>query len=238
MTDTPRFALPLLEASQAQKHVTVNEALARLDGLMQLTLISVTETTPPLTPQEGDAYGVPSAPVNDWSGQGGKIALYVNGGWVFVPVTLGMRAYVTDQNGWAGFDGSGWVLGLITLSAHGAGMVQKVIELDHTITAGATSVVSSAIPGQSVVYGVTGRVLSGITGTGLTGFSLGVASSSNRYGSGLSLTQGSWLRGLTGTPLTYYSSENLILTAEGGDFNAGGVIRLAIHCAQFALPSE
>ncbi|WP_460273377.1 DUF2793 domain-containing protein [Celeribacter sp. ULVN23_4] len=238
MTDTTRFALPLLEASQAQKHVTVNEALARLDGLMQLTLISVTETTPPAAPEEGAAYGVPDSAVNAWAGQDGAIALYVNGGWAFVPATLGMRAYVADQNGWAGFDGTEWVLGLITLSAHGAGMVQKVIELDHTITVGATSAVSYALPGQSVVYGVTGRVLTEITGTGLTGFSLGVSGSSDRYGSGLSLTQGSWLRGLTGNPLTYYSSEDLILTGEGGDFAAGGVIRLAIHCVQFSLPSE
>ncbi|WP_226550450.1 DUF2793 domain-containing protein [Celeribacter naphthalenivorans] len=238
MSDTTRFALPLIEAAQAQKHVTVNEALSRIDGLMQLTLISVTGNTPPLTPQEGDTYGVGSAPVNAWSGQAGMIALYVNGGWAFVPATLGMRAYVADQNGWAGYDGADWVLGLQTLSPNGAGMVQKVIEVDHTITAGTTSAASFALPGQSVVYGVTGRVLSDITGTGLTGFSLGVAGSSNRYGSGLSLSQGSWLRGLTGTPLTYYASEDLILTGEGGDFDAGGVIRLAIHCVQFSLPYE
>lgn len=237
MSDTPRFALPLVAAAQAQKHVTVNEALARIDGLMQLTLISVTENTPPSTPQEGDTYYVAASAVNAWAGQEGMLALYVNGGWAFVPATLGMRAYVADQNGWAGYDGTAWILGLQTLSAHGAGMVQKVIEVDHTITAGTTSTVSYALPGQSVVYGVTGRVLSDITGTGLTGFSLGVSGSSDRYGSGLSLAQGSWLRGLTGTPLTYYSSEDLILAGEGGDF-ASGSIRLAIHCVQFSLPTE
>lgn len=237
MTDTPRLALPLLEAAQAQKHVTMNEALARLDGLVQLTLASVTENTPPLTPPDGVAYGVGPSPVNDWAGQASKIAIYVNGGWVFVSASLGMRAYVADQNGWAGFDGTDWGIGLMTLSAHGAGMVLKVIETDHVIAAGATSAVSNALPGQSVVYGVTGRVLSDITGSGLTGFSLGVSGSSNRYGSGLSLAQGSWLRGLTGTPLTYYASEDLLLTGEGGSFT-GGTIRLAVHCAQFALPSE
>lgn len=237
MSETSRFALPLLQAAQAQKHVTVNEALSRIDGLMQLTLISVTENTPPVTPQEGDAYGVGAAAVNDWAGQEGRIAVYVNGGWSFVPATLGMRAYIRDQNGWAGHDGSDWVLGMQTLSPNGAGMVQKVVELDHTLTAGPVSTVSYAIPDQSVVFGVTGRVVTEITGTGLTGFSLGVAGSANRYGSGLSLAQGSWLRGLTGTPVTYYSAEDLILTGEGGDFEAGGVIRLAIHCLQFALPS-
>ncbi|SFI66313.1 DUF2793 domain-containing protein [Celeribacter neptunius] len=237
MSNTSRFALPLLEAAQAQKHVTVNEALARIDGVIQLSLRSVADNTPPLTPQEGEVYGVGAAPVNDWAGQAGMIALYLNGGWVFVAPALGLRAYVTDQAGWAAYDGAGWQLGAQTLSVHGAGMVMKVIEIDHAISAGASSAVSFALPGQSVVFGVTGRVLSDITGAGLTGFSLGVAASSNRYGSGLSTVQGSWLRGLTGTPLTYYASEDLILTGEGGDFS-GGTIRLAVHCAQFSLPSE
>jgi hypothetical protein len=114
-------------------------------------------------------------------------------------------------------------------------MQMLVKEIDHTIGAGATSALTLAIPGQAVVYGVTGRVLTDITGT-LTGYAVGVASSNNRYGSGLSLASGSWMRGLTGTPLTYYSDEDLVLTAEGGDF-ATGDIRLAIHYAQFSLPS-
>lgn len=235
MSDTTRFSLPLLQAAQAQKHVTVNEALTRLDGLMQLSLLSVTDATPPLSPQEGDAYGVATSAVNEWAGRDSEIALFVNNGWVFVPVTLGMRAYVNDQNGWAAFDGTAWVVGLQTLSGNGAGMQHKVIEIDHIIGAGATSALTSALPGQAVVYGVTGRVLDDITGT-LTGYSVGVSGSTNRYGAGLSLFAGSWMRGLTGTPLTYYSGEDLILTAEGGDF-ATGEIRLAIHYAQFSLPA-
>lgn len=235
MTDTSRFELPLVEASQAQKHVTVNEALTRLDGLMQLTLKSVTDTTPPLIPADGDTYAVASGGVNEWSGEDGNIALYINNGWAFIPVTLGMRAYVVDGNGWAAYDGSNWILGLQTLSANGAGMQFGVSETDHVISAGSTSNVSYALPGSSVVYGVTGRVISEITGT-LTSFSLGVSASTTRYGSGLSIANGSWLRGLTGTPLTYYSPEDLVLTGDGGDF-ASGTIRLSVHYAQFSLPA-
>nr|WP_321510247.1 DUF2793 domain-containing protein [uncultured Celeribacter sp.] len=235
MSETPRFNLPLLAAAQAQKHVTVNEALSRLDALMQLRLVSVSETTPPLSAAEGTAYGVPSGAVNAWAGQGGQIAVYVNGGWAFVPAGLGMRAYVEDDNGWAGFDGSEWVAGLQALSANGAGMVARVIEIDHSLSSGASSHVSYAMPGQTVVFGVTGRVLSDITGSGVTGFSVGVSGSENRYGSGLSLAAGSWLRGLSGAPVTYYAPEDLILTAEGGSFT-GGTVRLAIHGLQFTLP--
>ncbi|WP_417271176.1 DUF2793 domain-containing protein [Celeribacter sp.] len=235
MTDTSRLNLPLLAPSQAQKHVTVNEALSRLDALVQLALASVTQTAPPLSPMEGDAYGVPVGAVNDWAGQEGQIAIFVNAGWAFVPATQGMRAYVVDQGFYASFNGTDWVEGMQSLSPSGAGMIQRTIEINHVIGAGATSNVPFALPAQSVVFGVTGRVTTAITGTA-TGFSLGVAASSNRYGSGLSLPQGSWLRGLTGTPVTYYGSEDLILTAEGGNF-ASGEIRLAVHCLQFALPN-
>ncbi len=62
---------------------------------------------------------------------------------------------------------------------------------------------------------------------------MGVASSTNRYGGGLGLAQGSWLVGITGQPVTYYADEPLVLTANGGDF-AGGEIRLALH---YYLPS-
>lgn len=235
MSDTSRFLLPLVQASQAQKHVTVNEALTRLDGLMQLTLLSTSIATPPSLPQEGDTYGVAASAVNAWEGQDGKLALYSNGGWVFIPARYGMRAYVIDQGGWAAYDGSNWLLGLQTLSAHGAGMQLLVKEIDHSVSAGTTSSISYAVPGQAIVYGVTGRVTSDITGT-LTSYSVGVSSSTTRYGSGLSLASGSWMRGLTGTPLTYYADEDLILTAEGGDF-ASGDIRLAIHYATLSLPS-
>lgn len=236
MTDTTRFSLPLVSPSQAQKHVTVNEALTRLDAMTQLRLASLTTTTPPVTPVEGDTYGVPGGGVNAWSGQDGQIALFINNGWAFVPPTQGMRAYVQDAGAFALFDGANWQLGMQTLSPHGAGMIQRCIEIDHNVQSGASSSLAAALPSQSVVYGVTGRVLSDITGTA-TGFSLGVSGSTNRYGSGLSLPQGSWLRGLTGTPTTYYSAEDLILTAEGGDFT-GGSIRICIHALQFALPTE
>ena len=40
MDTSPNLALPYLLANQAQKHVTVNEALRRLDALVQLSVLS------------------------------------------------------------------------------------------------------------------------------------------------------------------------------------------------------
>lgn len=235
MADTPRLTLPLLAAAQAQKHVTVNEALARLDGLCQLVLKSVSTTTPPGVAAEGDCYGVPAGAVNAWAGQDGAVALYSNGGWVFAQPARGWRAFVEDASAFAMHDGGGWVTGAAALSPGGASIALKIVEIDHPIAAGPTSTVAAAIPAGTLVIGVTGRVTGAITGA-LTSWRIGVAGADNRYGSGLGLGQGSWLRGLTGTPQAYYSDTDLVLTGEGGDF-AAGAVRLAVHLMELAPPA-
>ena len=46
-----RLGLPYLAAGQLQKHVTLNEALTRLDALTQTAVVSRTTTTQPAAPQ-------------------------------------------------------------------------------------------------------------------------------------------------------------------------------------------
>lgn len=236
MTDTPRFALPLVAPSQAQKHVTVNEAFGRIDALSQLTLQSVTETTPPATPVEGTAYVVATGGVNAWAGSDGQLAIVLGGGWVFVAPVVGMRAYIADQARFALWTGSEWSdIGLPT-SPSGAGMVVRSIEIDHSVGAGATSTTAAFIPSGALVFAVTGRVTADITG-GAASFELGVAGvSANRYGSGIGIAAGSWLRGVTSAPVAYYADTALTLTATGGTFS-GGTLRLVAHLAEFTLPS-
>lgn len=60
MSDTTRLALPYLAAGQAQKHVTVNESLRRLDALVQLSAVSATTTAQPASPSDGDIYLLPT----------------------------------------------------------------------------------------------------------------------------------------------------------------------------------
>ena len=235
MDETPQLSLPLLQAAQAQKHVTVNEALIRLDGLAQLVLKSVDVSVPPGLAQPGDCYGVPAGAAGVWTGQGGLVALYSNGGWLFVQPRAGWRAWIADQTRDAVFDGVKWVGGTVAVSPGGAAMAFEIVEIDHVIEAAATSVALGAIPGDTVVFGVTGRVMQAIEG-GVSGWQLGVASSVNRYGSGLAVQAGAWIRGITGTPVTYDAPEDLVLTAEGGFF-AGGAVRLAVNLMRLSVPA-
>lgn len=234
MGNTYQFGLPLLAASQAQKHVTVNEAIARLDAMAQLRVVSDAVATPPVTALDGEAYLVPSDATGDWSARAGEIAIWANGGWSYMAAKTGWQAWNESTSERMEFSGTAWVAAGGTGGSNGAVTTLRVDSVSHTLTAGGSSIVSAALPANGVVFGVTARVNTAITGSA-TGWSLGVAGSTNRYGSGLGLGQGSYALGLTGTPITYYSAEDLILTAEGGVFS-GGVVEVAVHLLTITPP--
>ncbi|MEP1766936.1 MAG: DUF2793 domain-containing protein [Sulfitobacter sp.] len=95
MPDTsPVLALPLIQSSQAQKHVTHNEALRVLDAVVQLVVVAADQTAPPVSVTAGDRYIVASPASGDWSGQAGNIALHADGAWSFIQPQAGWRAQV------------------------------------------------------------------------------------------------------------------------------------------------
>jgi hypothetical protein len=234
MGETVQFGLPLVQAAQAQKHVTVNEALARLDALAQITLESRSVTVPPAVSDEGRAWAVPGGAVNAWAGQGGRIAIFANGGWVFVPVRVGWRGWIVDEHLGATFDGDAWRAGALAIGETGAAAMFRVVEFEHAVGVGATSQTLVEVPANVMLFAVTARVTEDITGTA-TSWQLGAPGSADRFGSGLGLGFGSFARGLLGSPMAYYAAEPLLLTAQGGSF-AGGRVRLALHYFEASLP--
>ncbi len=235
MARTAQLDLPLVLPAQAQKHVTVNEALARLDAITQLRIVSAGRATPPAAAVDGEAYLLPSGASDAWAGHAGKIALRSNGGWVFVTPKAGWRAWDAGAKAYLTCHGAGWVTDAFAVSPGGAGTQLRVVEFDHAITVGASNQTTVPIPAQAQVIGVSGRVIGALTGPGLTGWRVGITGSDNRYGSGLGVAVNSYLRGLSGSPVTYYSPTPLLLTAEGGAF-AGGIVRLALHLVELEPP--
>ncbi len=234
MPDTSRLGLPLLAPSQSQKHVTVNEGLARLDALVHLALASVDGTVPPVSPTEGEVHSVGAGATGDWSGEDGKVAVFLNGGWAFLQPSVGWQGWSLADGGRVAFDGTGWQAGAGSFSANGAGFLHRTIEIDHDVQAGATSTLTDLLPAGSIVYGITARVISAIGG--VASLEIGVSGAANRYGSGIGTGLGSWARGITGSPLAYYSDTSLVLGAEGGTFDGNGTIRVAAHVAELTLP--
>lgn len=234
MTNTTQLGLPLLQASQAQKHVTVNEALARLDGIVMLTVQSQSVMVPPAIVSDGVVYSVPIGAVNEWDGQDGKLAVARNGGWDFVPPKRGWKSLILDEGMQAIHDGVNWRSGMATLSPQNAGMSLKVVQADHMIAAGGVSITANIIPANAVVVGVTARVVAAVTGT-LTSWQLGNPGAVGRYGSGLGLGVNSFACGVLGQPTAFYSATPLQMDATGGSFS-GGVIRVAVHYLELTLP--
>ena len=90
MPDTPLIGLPLIAASQEQKHVTHNEALLLLDAVVHLAVISRALATPPASPVEGDRYLVAAAAIGAWAGHSGHVTFHEAGSWRFaIPKAAG-----------------------------------------------------------------------------------------------------------------------------------------------------
>lgn len=109
MSDTsPRLSLPFIAPAQAQKHVTHNEALLRLDVLAQLTLEDINQTLPPAAPQEGQVWALGANPSGDWTGQSDMLAAFVNGAWLFITPATGWQAVNITDNAALVWTGSAW----------------------------------------------------------------------------------------------------------------------------------
>lgn len=236
MPSTSNMALPLLEPSQAQKHVTVNEALVLLDAAAQLVLRAVDQTVPPLGPVEGDVYGIPAGATGDWTGQDGRIAIWSNGGWDFAHPRTGWRGWDETTGRAVVFQGDVWRAEGLSLGPSGAGVGFVTEEAEHIVQAGAQNVLGVSVPANVTLFGVSARVLDPITGTA-TSWRLGHAGASDRFGSGLGLAAGSYADGILGQPQAYYAAEALVIEGEGGEL-ASGRLRLALHFIAYTLPGS
>ncbi|MBM3651529.1 MAG: DUF2793 domain-containing protein [Alphaproteobacteria bacterium] len=109
MTQTTHLALPFLDAAQAQKHVTHNEALALIDALTQLSISARNVTSPPGTPAEGDRLLIGAGATDAFAGKSDQIATFLAGGWSFLAPQAGWRAYVEAEQLLLLYDGAAWI---------------------------------------------------------------------------------------------------------------------------------
>lgn len=232
MSNTYQFEMPLILSSQAQKHITVNEALARMDALSQLRFVSRSLSVPPSGPIDGEAYFTASSATGDWAGQGDKVAIFANGGWVYLSAKVGWQAWIEDENNKFQYDGTNWVA---TDSLGDGGTQTRTLEFDHIVQSGATNQTLVEIPSHASVFGISGRVIESISGVGVSSWQIGVGGAESRYGDQYGLDKNSYALGMSGQPQTYYSDTPLVITAQGGTF-VGGTIRFRLHYIALTPP--
>jgi hypothetical protein len=243
---SPRLLLPYLQAAQAQKHVTHNEALRRLDGLVNLTVEDHSRSAPPANPVEGAAYLVAAGATGLWAGWSGDIALWADGAWTRLPARIGWRVWVIAEQlilvrlaaGWVTLDAA---MGLLvrgastdlTEGALGGRTRAAVIETSVTGLSGSSMTTVLTIPAGALVIGVSARVTTAITGA--TGFVLGIAAESAAFGAGFGIGAGS-LAQLPIPPRAFALATPVRVSAEGGSFT-GGALRLACHTLSIGAPA-
>lgn len=105
---TANLSLPYIQPSQAQKHVTHNEALRALDALTQLAVEQADLATPPASPVRGARYLVATGASGAWSGQEGAVALW-DDVWHFHAPLPGWLAYDRATGRLLVWDGMAWV---------------------------------------------------------------------------------------------------------------------------------
>ena len=91
-TTTPRQALPMLVAGQAQKEFFVNEAFARIDALLHPVVEGVA-STPPASPAPGESWVVADPASDEWAGHAHALASWDGGQWTFCAPTEGLQVF-------------------------------------------------------------------------------------------------------------------------------------------------
>jgi hypothetical protein len=109
MTTSPNLALSYIASSQAQKEVTHNAALNDLDFLAKASVIDSAISTPPASPNTGDAYIIGPSPNGVWTGFANYVAGYY-GGWSIKPPVTGWTVWVRSTSRLMYYNGSTWAL--------------------------------------------------------------------------------------------------------------------------------
>lgn len=259
MSQTTRLSLPLLASGQAQKHVTVNEALLRLDALAQLNVVSATVANQPGSPSDGDLYIVPAGKSGAaWGGMSNwALASYCDGAWLQITPRDGWRAWINDANALAVYVGGTW--SVVAIAAPTAAR-NFLINGDFAIwQRGVTGVAgyvadrwlsinTTAVSRQTDVPDATGARFSLEFGASspMGAIEQRIESANAAPLAGQMATLSFWARNLSGdAPLSFEvsranASDTFAVTTPiaGGELSAAPASVWTRYSATFALPSE
>lgn len=241
---SPRLGLPYVAAAQAQKHVIVNEAFMRLDGLVQTAVESRVTAAQPASPADGAIYILPSSPSGAaWSGRPPGTAMrFEAGGWAVLPVSEGHIAWLKDEDAAVVWSGAAWTAfpppaatpaaRVLAASPGGANIGVEVREQEVTVSGSATTT-GIVIPSRGVVLAVSTRTTQAVTGA--SSYSCGISGEASKFGASLGIALNSSNIGVIG-PTAFYSDTPVVLTAAGSNFT-GGKVKVAIQLLTFTAPA-
>lgn len=211
MATTSHLEITLLEQSQAQKEITINEAFARIDAVLNGGVIDRDLATPPGSPAAGDVYIVGASPTGAWAGKAGQVA-YFDQVWRFITPREGLMLWVNDENLRLVYDGSTWQLD--GAGGGGSGDMSKTVYDPANI--------GQQLVGVSAVQTLTNKTLTNPTISGTTTNDNAAAGCVGEYLSA-SLASGSAITLANGVAANITS-----LSLSAGDWDVWGEIQLSL----------
>jgi hypothetical protein len=157
-----RLALEYIAPGQAQKELSHNEALARLDFLVQPAVVAIGIDAPPAAPEPGQCWIVGAAPTGAWADSPAALACWTSGGWRFASPIEGMAAWSVADGQPARFTNGAWAIGAL----HG-----RSLAIDGAIVVGAQQPAIADPAGGAIVdtaaRGAIAAILAALRGHGL-----------------------------------------------------------------------
>ncbi len=108
-------------AGQAQKEAWVNEAFARIDGLLHCS-VEGERADPPPSPANGEAWVIATGATGAWAGKDAMIAARQADNWLYIEGKDGMRLY-DKSTGQERLFATTWVTPVIPMEPTGGSVV-------------------------------------------------------------------------------------------------------------------
>ena len=109
MSETFNLGLPFIDGAQAQKHVTHNEALRKIDTQIHAHVLQRDLTSPPSGPQESDAYLIAENATGFWQGHDNEFAVFQDGAWAYSSIKAGFTLWVIADDMLTVWSGVEWL---------------------------------------------------------------------------------------------------------------------------------
>ncbi|MBU6297512.1 MAG: DUF2793 domain-containing protein [Alphaproteobacteria bacterium] len=232
--NTPNLQLPYLAAAQAQKHVTVNEALGLLDTVVQLAVESRALTDPPASPADGACYIPASGAAGAWAAWDFNLAVWRDGAWSKLVPKDGWKAWIKDERLGAVYQDGIWRDG-IALTGHGGRITLRAKEEELTLAGAYVETADAAfVPDRAIVLAVAARTTQQVAGA--ASYDVGISGEPSKFGGSLGVAAGSTNIGVIG-PTAFYADTKVRITANGGDF-AAGKVRLIAYFLEMTAPAS